>query len=251
MSEYSLKDEIIEQIFSEYEEKYFIDVGACSGILGSHTYLLEKKHGWNGICIEAHPQLFECLSENRNLCYKAAVFSTKETIEMFFTHIEDSYLVSEGTIPLNHNLGHALGGGSGLTNRWDEHHKNTIMNRNPGKGCTTLVETETLSEIMNKFDCPEYIHLLDVDVEYADYDVLIGCDWDKHRFGAILIELNNELVEDKMKKEGYSTYIQFIEDSRDRMYIDSENKALEKSVKELAKSKLAPNKEFWQIESLI
>ena len=98
------------------------------------------------------------------------------------------------------------------------------------------VETETLSEIMNKFDFPEYIHLLDIDVEYADYDVLIGCNWEKHRFGAILVELNNELVEKKMKKEGYNMYLQFKEGSKDRLYIDSKNKKLEEKVKKINKT---------------
>jgi FkbM family methyltransferase len=243
MSIYSGKDDLIQEIFYDHDEKFFIDVGAHDGISGSHTYTLESLHGWSGICIEAHPTLFSRLSRCRETTYQGAIFSKKEELEIYFQDIPDE----------NENVkaGHAFGGGSGITNRWNEHHKNTIMDQHPGKGCTVSVETETLSEIMNKFDCPEYIHLLDIDVEYADYDVLIGCDWDKHRFGGILIELNNELVEDKMKKEGYNTYIQFIEDSGDRMYIDSENKALEKSVKELAKSKLAPNKEFWQIESLI
>ena len=31
---------------------YFIEIGAGDGVLESNTYLLEKKYGWNGICVD-------------------------------------------------------------------------------------------------------------------------------------------------------------------------------------------------------
>ena len=250
MSIYSGKDDLIQAIFYDHDEKFFIDVGAHDGISGSHTYTLESLHGWSGICIEAHPTLFARLSRYRDTAYQGAIFSKKEELEIYFQDIPDE----------NENVkaGHAFGGGSGITKRWDKNHSDAIIGPNNNRGQRVKVETETLSEVMNKFDLPKYIHLLDIDVEYADYDVLMGCDWNEYRFGAVLIELNNELVENKMKKEGYTTYIQFIEDSMDRMYIDSEDENLEKRVKELANIKntntresLGLRPEFWKIESLI
>ncbi len=182
------------------------------------------------------------------MAYPATVFSKKEEVEIYFQHLPKD--ASLGLIPAvnaehtkillqqgPHFGGmHAEGGGSGITKLWDENHKKAIMENPKKRGTLVRVETETLSEIMNKFDFPEYIHLLDIDVEYADYDVLIGCDWEKHRFGAILVELNNELVEKKMKKEGYNMYLQFKEGSKDRLYIDSKNKKLEEKVKKINKT---------------
>lgn len=51
----------------------FVDVGAYDGIQTSNTYLLEQL-GWNGICIEAHPQYFSELKKNRRCsCVEKAV----------------------------------------------------------------------------------------------------------------------------------------------------------------------------------
>jgi FkbM family methyltransferase len=51
----------------------FVDVGAYDGIQTSNTYLLENL-GWNGICIEANPLVFESLTRNRRCtCINKAV----------------------------------------------------------------------------------------------------------------------------------------------------------------------------------
>jgi len=42
----------------------FVDVGAFDGINLSNTYLLEKEHGWNGICIEANSESFKKLKSS-------------------------------------------------------------------------------------------------------------------------------------------------------------------------------------------
>ena len=47
MSVYSGKDELVKEIFSGNENNFFVDVGACDGVNGSHTYTLEKDCGYN------------------------------------------------------------------------------------------------------------------------------------------------------------------------------------------------------------
>ena len=45
---------------------FFIELGACDGILHSNTYYFEKKLGWKGITIEPNPLYWEDLNKNRN-----------------------------------------------------------------------------------------------------------------------------------------------------------------------------------------
>lgn len=43
---------------------FFVDVGAYDGVESSNTLLLEEK-GWSGVCIEASPDFFVNLEQNR------------------------------------------------------------------------------------------------------------------------------------------------------------------------------------------
>jgi FkbM family methyltransferase len=44
---------------------YFLDIGAYDGIQTSNSYYLEKELNWNGICVEANPDIFNILKNNR------------------------------------------------------------------------------------------------------------------------------------------------------------------------------------------
>ena len=46
------------------EHGFFVEVGAYDGVQTSNTYALELA-GWRGVCIEANPQVFESLKQNR------------------------------------------------------------------------------------------------------------------------------------------------------------------------------------------
>jgi FkbM family methyltransferase len=58
----------------------YLDVGSMDGKRFSNTYLLEK-HGWTGICVEAHPSYFKFLKENRpnSKCYSCAAGDVDNT----------------------------------------------------------------------------------------------------------------------------------------------------------------------------
>lgn len=42
-------------------EGFYIDLGAHNGVASSNTYCLDKVLNWKGICIEAHPEIFQHL----------------------------------------------------------------------------------------------------------------------------------------------------------------------------------------------
>lgn len=59
------QDEWVINFFKSKKNGFFIEVGAFDGIQTSNTYTLEKYLDWNGICIEANPQVFQNLVKNR------------------------------------------------------------------------------------------------------------------------------------------------------------------------------------------
>jgi hypothetical protein len=45
---------------------YFVEFGACNGIIGSNTYFLEKYQGWQGVLAEPIPEWFDEIKKNRS-----------------------------------------------------------------------------------------------------------------------------------------------------------------------------------------
>jgi FkbM family methyltransferase len=44
---------------------FFVDIGAHDGVTGSNSFMFEKKFGWDGVCFEPNPILFQRCQKNR------------------------------------------------------------------------------------------------------------------------------------------------------------------------------------------
>jgi FkbM family methyltransferase len=74
------QDSVIKQFFDKKGiiNGIFLDVGAHDGIRFSNTYILEKD-GWEGVCVEAHPDYFKIMQSNRtSLCLNYAAGDKNE-----------------------------------------------------------------------------------------------------------------------------------------------------------------------------
>ena len=61
--------------------------------------------------------------------------------------------------------------------------------------------TATLDEILAKANAPQWIDYMNLDVEGAEYDVLLGFSFDKYKVGSWTIEHNYEAEKrDKIRK---------------------------------------------------
>ena len=152
---------------------YFVDVGANDGISGNNTYLLEKEYDWKGICIEPLPEEFnKCKGCRSCLCYKYAVYSKSDLklnfcVSDLLSGIEDTHLIKNKT----------------------QNFIDPRFFKNNYKG-DIIVETKTLTDILDKSNAPQYIDYLSIDVEGAEVHVLNGIDFNKYTFGIIHIEHN-------------------------------------------------------------
>lgn len=69
------QDLITYSLFGGKKDGFYIDIGTHDGMVGSNSLLFEE-NGWNGICIELDPQIFEKLHKNRKCgYYNLAIFS--------------------------------------------------------------------------------------------------------------------------------------------------------------------------------
>jgi FkbM family methyltransferase len=162
------------EVFNGKRGGFFLDIGAHDGVSISNTFILEKRLGWKGICVEGNPWTFELLVGKRsanclNVCLDA------QNGEVRFA------------------LGAEMGGivGDSLDNA-----SNTLYP-------TVVLPTRVLDEVLLEQNAPQVIDYLSIDVEGAEDRVLAGLDWSRVRFNCVTIERPSEALRTKFRAEGY------------------------------------------------
>jgi len=170
------QDLFVLDFFKNIKDGYFVEIGASNGIIFSNTFLLEKNHNWKGICIEPSVDEFVDLQKNRQShCVNKAVYS-KSGLKMEFIKKLDGLL-------------------SGLK----EHYNFEAWKTVPTEKIYT-VETETLTDILDRYKAPKYIHYMSIDVEGAEVEILKGIDFSKYRFGLLNVEHNYNTTQRKQQR---------------------------------------------------
>jgi FkbM family methyltransferase len=182
---------------------YFVDIGANDGKYISNTYLLEKKYNWNGICIEPAPNEYDKLNKCRDcICENVALFSSSGN-KLEFKVFNDSVY-------------------SGLSDTLTPHNNTINANYN-----TIVLYTKTLTEILDSNNAPQFIDYLSLNTEGSEYEILLGLDTNKYKFGLIHIEHNyfehlRKKIKDFLLENGY-IYVR--ENKWDDIYIHNSLKA--------------------------
>ena len=90
------QDAWVIEIFNGKRGGYFLELGAADGFSESNTFLLEKKFGWSGLCIEPNPAQFQLITERyRRTCSVAPelIDETEGDVE-FVLYGQESGLVA-------------------------------------------------------------------------------------------------------------------------------------------------------------
>ena len=171
-------------VLSNYKKGYFVDAGCFDGEDLSNTYKLEK-HGWSGICIDAHPKNFD--RRPKSTVVQAVIDGAPDR--------EVEFVVSQCP---------EISGVSGHLSRtnwenWIDH----IEKR----------KTTTLQAILDGQKAPSFIEYLNLDVEGAELSILKSFPHDKYKFGCISVEHNYDepkrtLIRNTLKRNGYKLHSQ-------------------------------------------
>ena len=76
------EDVILNELFKEQKNGFFVEVGCIDGKLFSNTLTFEEG-GWKGICIEAHSGYIELLRKNHPksiICHCAAAETDEDNV---------------------------------------------------------------------------------------------------------------------------------------------------------------------------
>ena len=184
--------------YLNYDNGFYVELGANDGILQSNTYYFEQYRNWKGVLIEPIGQRYlECFrnrSQNNIIFCNACVsFEYKEKfVELTYSNLMTtaSNLESDLSDPAEHAK-------RGLK-------EIPIKENNYIFGSLAA----TLNSILLKSNTPRKIDFLSLDVEGAEIEVLKGVNHKQFRFKYICIESRNK---DKLTKYLKENDYEFVE----------------------------------------
>ena len=176
----------IKKYFSDLQIGNCIEVGAVDGVFLSNTLHFEQI-GWNALCIEPVPSLFERCKNNRKNCINYAVTNEiKDDIEFTVVTLSDGQKSAISGLEIDNKL-------------IESHHS-----YNP-KQTKINVKGRTLDWCIENHFNHEKIDFISIDTEGNELDVLKGFNIEKWKPKLLVIENNwNEPeIEDYLKNFGY------------------------------------------------
>jgi len=175
---------VIDEVFKHKRDGYFVDLAATDGLLINNTLVLERDLGWSGICIEANPDYFEALQNNRS-CH---------TIQACVDDLPDKLITFRTD---NGDLG-------GIVDE-DTDNSYAIRAEELQDLNTKLItlRTRTLADILAECNAPPILDYLSLDVEGAETRILSTFPFDRYTFRTLTIERPTPELEQRLFDNDY------------------------------------------------
>lgn len=181
------QDNFADKFFKRKKGGFFIDIGAHDGVSFSNTFFLEKERGWNGICIEPIPDIFEKLVKNRrSININCCVAQNK------------GYVKFRRVYGYNEML-------SGILDLMGQEHAEQIEKDCKQTGDNfkdILIESKNINEIFEEFKVKR-IDFLSIDTEGAEFEIIKSIDFSKVSIAFLSVENNNASSDVRNLLNGY------------------------------------------------
>ena len=174
-SQYQQDEYLEHNVFNEYKNGVFMDIGAHDGVSLNNTLYFEKQHNWTGLNVEPIKSVYDKLTVNRPSCI----------------NLNCAVSDIDGTAQFYCNTGYTemL---SGLKSNYDERHFERLNRENRENNTKTQVidvETKRMDTICDTYNIKR-IHYLTIDVEGAEFEVIKSINFDKVFIDVIEFENN-------------------------------------------------------------
>jgi FkbM family methyltransferase len=186
-------DEKLER-WLNYDDGYFVELGANNGVDQSNTLYFENYRNWRGALVEPTPHNFLACKKARSaasrvFCNACTAFGYLEKfVDIAYSNLMSTPLGLDSD--LEDPMAHAALGKQFLA----------ATDENFVFGALAI----PLNKLLEKAGAPAIIDFLSLDVEGAELDVLRGVDHNKFRFKYICIESRSrERLESYLKDNGY------------------------------------------------
>jgi len=194
------EDMILDTIFCNVKNGFYIDIGANNPWVQSNTYFFYRK-GWRGINIDALPGMKISFDKHRprDINVEAAIDNDEKELHYYMFK-------------------------SSFYNTFSQNDAEKIKQHSPLIGMKTI-RTTSLSNILNQYNV-ENIDFLSCDVEGMDINVFKSNDWAKYRPKIIITEYFYNGI-DKISQDAVyqylaeQKYIYFCNSATNAFYIDT------------------------------
>ena len=169
----SSKSQLLQDYFALYCNQgtvggFFVEFGACNGVDGSNTLLLERDFNWNGLLAEPAREWHDDLQSNRkcSIDHRCVFSSSGKNIEF----VECGVYSSIESFAIENN-------------DWVKDLRNASSTR-------YSVPTVTLDDLLDSHHVPSHISYMSVDTEGSEYECLAEFDFNKYKINCLTVEHN-------------------------------------------------------------
>ena len=186
--------------YVDFDQGFFVELGANDGVTQSNSLYFELKRNWRGVLIEPSPHNFQKCVANRGLnnsifCNACVGFEYKDK----YVDMIDANLMS-----ISNNLD------LDLSNKKFHIEQAKKYFKNNEKVCPYGAKSRTLNDILDEAKAPHNIDFLSLDVEGAELEVLKGVNFKKYNFKYLLIEVRDlKRMQSFLKTHNYFLLDQF------------------------------------------
>ncbi len=171
----NFEDVMLRRVFHDVEAGFYVDVGAWEPELHSVTKALYDS-GWHGINIEpgpVFPKLAAARPRDINLPMALGAKAGRIALQV---HYVDSTVLGTSTLHVRPPPEVA-----GAVVRVEE----------------IEVEVRTLAQVLDEHAAGQHIHVLKIDAEGSELDILQGTDWQRHRPELLIIEATHPHTQER------------------------------------------------------
>lgn len=194
---------VYEHFFQNKKDGVFVDIGAYDGVESSNTLFFEESLGWQGVCVEPIPDIYEKLKLNRKSICLNCCASDYEGISDFL-HVKPNIRPKKEGSHRTSNYEKL----SGLVEFYNDEHKtiiDNIISQVGGEKKLMHLPCQHINLILAATG-RSHIDLLSIDTEGSEMHILQNINFKDYSFSVIIVEAlyGTEIMDNFLENQGYS-----------------------------------------------